>query len=497
MCLKQLKMVFREDGDIQQRRMLPTPPPDKMLVKLDNFVSYWSSQNETLLRPTFLQEVRKLKRHISRGCLSNIPPGAGTNRNEALHRYINPFFHSTRMSVQYAVAILTFLFFCHNASIAKKSEEITPNTLCSPYFAQVALAKRNFQGQKDVYKHDHTYAATENFGIIKDFTGCKRFWGSFNLSSPEEVHESLSTGADENELFDSLNVMDIKSILTKAVYLTDLTRSLQSLLTTPLFCIEHIPFMGTATNLFESSEQTGCNDDNMQNAAQSTLDSIISGIGAYRIPMEGDGNCCFNAFATAVKEIYEWSDEHDQSLKEHIESIFPEIKNTSNTELQWKLRKLAVDEWLENSQVYQCFLSEGSVAEEAPNYLQSGYFFGELGNTMVLAISNALKMSVIVVSAINRMPFIRVDSADPVTSRPLFVAFDQTGSGHYDGIKFHVAKAASDVPIRSACRCGANDKGNQKPRCAPSAVYGTRCPCFNQRKSCSWYCKCHNCVNHK
>ena len=35
-----------------------------------------------------LKEIRNLRVHINRGCLSNIPPGCGTERNENLHKCI-------------------------------------------------------------------------------------------------------------------------------------------------------------------------------------------------------------------------------------------------------------------------------------------------------------------------------------------------------------------------------------------------------------------------
>ena len=51
--------------------------------------------------------------HISKGCLSGIPPGCGTNRNENLHK-INPFFSRCRIAIPLALALLTILFHRHN-----------------------------------------------------------------------------------------------------------------------------------------------------------------------------------------------------------------------------------------------------------------------------------------------------------------------------------------------------------------------------------------------
>lgn len=57
-----------------------------------------------------MQELTSLKTHIWRGCLSGINPSCGTNRNENLHKNINPFFSRCRMGMPLALALLSILF---------------------------------------------------------------------------------------------------------------------------------------------------------------------------------------------------------------------------------------------------------------------------------------------------------------------------------------------------------------------------------------------------
>ena len=54
---------------------------------------------------------------MQKGCLSNIGVGCRKNRNEALHRHINSFFHRSRMSTLLGYAIITVLLFSHNSAI--------------------------------------------------------------------------------------------------------------------------------------------------------------------------------------------------------------------------------------------------------------------------------------------------------------------------------------------------------------------------------------------
>ena len=60
------------------------------------------------------REVKALQSHIMRGCLSGIPPQTGTNRNENLHCYVNPYFSRYRLGIPLALAILTRLLHRHN-----------------------------------------------------------------------------------------------------------------------------------------------------------------------------------------------------------------------------------------------------------------------------------------------------------------------------------------------------------------------------------------------
>lgn len=53
-----------------------------------------------------MAETEKLKVHILKGCLSGIHVGGGTNKNEAFHRYVNTFFHKSRIGVLLAYAMM-------------------------------------------------------------------------------------------------------------------------------------------------------------------------------------------------------------------------------------------------------------------------------------------------------------------------------------------------------------------------------------------------------
>ena len=98
--------------------MKPTPDPATLLRNLDRFAEKWQHISDTqltddpLLRESFQEQVKKLRRHITEGCLSGIPPGYSTSINECLHEKINELFAGAKMGPELAVgpSHRTFLF---------------------------------------------------------------------------------------------------------------------------------------------------------------------------------------------------------------------------------------------------------------------------------------------------------------------------------------------------------------------------------------------------
>ena len=103
-------------GDNGIYRLKSTPDPDSLCKQLEMFLSKWDKiidvdgRGRPIITATVVQEVRKLKVHIERGCLSDIPPHFGTSRNENLHRSLNKRFTGNCIGVEVAVALLVTFF---------------------------------------------------------------------------------------------------------------------------------------------------------------------------------------------------------------------------------------------------------------------------------------------------------------------------------------------------------------------------------------------------
>lgn len=61
---------------------------------------------------------------MSAGCLSNVPPGGCTNRNERLHEHINNYFNRSRIGILLAYSLLHMIIYAHNSSKTVKGKRI-------------------------------------------------------------------------------------------------------------------------------------------------------------------------------------------------------------------------------------------------------------------------------------------------------------------------------------------------------------------------------------
>ena len=115
---RELRVVFRAEGDSGEQRKLATPSPEVLLSNINSFVGKWKNIKDDADRAIFTPQtevaILNLRKHIQRGCLSDIPPGCGTNRNERFHQNLRKFIHRSRIGIQLAYALITVIIYIHN-----------------------------------------------------------------------------------------------------------------------------------------------------------------------------------------------------------------------------------------------------------------------------------------------------------------------------------------------------------------------------------------------
>lgn len=311
--------------------------------------------------------------------------------------------------------------------------------------------------------------------------------GNLSEVSPDELKE-IHLMSDIEHLVD---LQGLLSSLKSALELWEISKNLHELSKhSPLLHQKMIPFMSHVSCLFEHTNS----DVSESEQHQKRLLDIVSLWGFQLHSVTGDGNCCFMAIAFSIcSQRQQMELKMPQLFSEHNMESSASIEETAR-----HLRRIAVKEWITNAGEYQHFLGEGhSVIEEAPRFLEQGYFYGPLGNTMVLAISNALGLPIIVFSSAAHYPVINIVPRVFKLSIPLYIAFNQAGAGHYDAVLFGPSLHLNDQKSKR-CHCGKGAKDSTVERCKIVQFKYTssiRCPCLLAGQPCSSICSCFNCAN--
>lgn len=124
---REYRNVFRAIGDYGKTRKRDTPSPEILLRNLERFERKWKGfrQNKRLvLNKKSLRALQNIKIHMKEGCLSHIPPGCGTNRNERLHRKLKKIAGRSKLGVGLAYALFTRAFHRINEEIKEQSSNV-------------------------------------------------------------------------------------------------------------------------------------------------------------------------------------------------------------------------------------------------------------------------------------------------------------------------------------------------------------------------------------
>ena len=115
--VQEFTQIFRQDDDQGSARLKNTPDKEQLEKNLNSLIEHWVNvPNNPLGNLQTAKEIENLCLHIQKGCLSGLPPGCGTERNEQLHRLLNRSLitGATTLSTELAIALLTILLYYHS-----------------------------------------------------------------------------------------------------------------------------------------------------------------------------------------------------------------------------------------------------------------------------------------------------------------------------------------------------------------------------------------------
>ena len=454
-CIRDLRLVFRRDGDVSHERQTHTASKETISSKLASFRERWKGTTDGfgnhILTSSSMEAINNLDKHVKSGCLSDIPPGMGTNRNERFHRHLKSLMDRTRIGILLAYALLTVLIHAHNNS---------ENLASKKFVATNAFVTCSCSGKGHAPVGIYPQAA-DQVNHRDTFVNANQ-WGKDNSIEEVPSLEFYKNGIAKLALTKSLEFMKLNQ-LSKQLHLFKLLTADEPKLSQP---------PNIVTNDVEKK-------------------LIASGLTVEQVAP--DGNCFFSSVAVGIlHSVTSWSN----CLKK---VGFKEEEGLSG--LVRCLRNAFVRELLENSSKYQPFFVDGVMENynaEAKKFLQDGFFVGALGDLMPTAMAAVLQAPVIVFSSELSKEALYFTSPDIITSKASIFVLYQAQLSHYDAVvKVYNTSPSSGSPNKSLqvhCSCGINKKDDTKS-CCPSPIYSSRCKCFNLSQPCNSLCRCKNCNN--
>ena len=158
-------------------------------------------------------------------------------------------------------------------------------------------------------------------------------------------------------------------------------------------------------------------------------------------------------------------------------------------DLAARLRELVVTEWLGPYRLeYENFLTnlDTEYENEASDFLKDGHYDSNLGNTMPLAMSNALGVSLVILTSLPSTPcFYITPRSEPST---------QCCTLHTHPLDQGTMMDWSSKKIKCRCWVNSHDKGNYIA-CAHHVGRHSSRRCLLNGQPCSVLCGCKGCDN--
>ena len=415
--------IFRADDDQGETLLKRTPPKQKIEKNLNSFVDRWSNVPENPLSEATLEEISHIRQHVQKGCLSDIPPGCGTERNEGLHRLLNRSLISgaTRISVQLAIALLTTLFFYHNKKITAEKH------ICSTRVKPVA--------PDDVSGfHGCPSTMTENVPFHKQDEGASVAKQAESSQSPIHPHKEINENQTEEPLIIMAeNVEDLcqdsvaAAIITEMFNVKDLIEKVDKKSCDRSFNALDILHFNKMTKLL-NVEDTIDSADPTVHSNNETLQRHLAKFNLQLDKVTPDGDC---AFRSIVRQITKRTHDVQDRVSTHLKSLGLLINEEDDT---FRLRQLFVEAVLSNAHGISSFI-QGTVEDvlaKAREFRTKGTFDREIGDVVLRACCNILQIPIFVITSNHTIPYLSFKCDHSITKEPIFIAFHYYGAGHYD-----------------------------------------------------------------
>ena len=327
-------------------------------------------------------------RHVRKSCISKIAPSAGTTLNERLHRRLKRSMLCGASSISPdltlpILALVLYVWSCRRRGLKKhvNNQRIVPiipfefGDLVERSSTDSLLLKCSDKGQDER-----------------------------SVAKEEESSDKISSW------YLHYHVENVKHLMNVSVINYALTRVLQMRVCwtflkeqTSLTFLSMLDLFGLERSFMKLSKQHTVEEETTAGCNREMLERNLSSFGLCKIPVAGDGNCCFLSIIKFLHHRFLGNSENDDNddISRYIgvnKSLGLGINEDKDT---LHLRLLVCQEISSKSEEYQQWL--GLTAEQLSidlhSFRQQGWFNSDAGDIAVKVCSNILQIPIVVITS--------------------------------------------------------------------------------------------------
>ena len=421
---KEFGLIFRANGDTGTERAMETPNEETIESNLEMFLKKWEAQ----LSDASMESIRNLRKHIRKGCCSAIPAGVGTQRNERLHKSLKRSLlgGASTLSPELAVAVFSIVLYVWSCKRKPGARKHTSNARVIP------VVPVELHGTKKASQD------TQRELAFNSGTSPTELPSTMTRSSSKAACALSDLTLDQLHPNEAAEISELKNdavltlVISRATHLREVFSSIDSMRITRDFNIYEFPFANKRSliNVIRtesaSLEEDCTLESDMNNEC---LQRNLASFGLAVDPVPGNGDCCFSSIVKQIhKLILDKDDKNNTEFRKHLQNLGFKTSVAENTDLLRSLFCREIEENVESHKIWVDF----DINEEVSKFSESGWFNSSLGDLCVLACSNLLQTSIVVITSIPAAPFIPFVPTTICSKMALFIAYNHSGPGHYD-----------------------------------------------------------------